>query len=482
MLSSIKVLKENSFLKTVNSLAKNKKRKVFLVGGFVRDLVLDRIKENYDLDFAVDKDAIGFARLVSRKIKGNFVLLDKEHGCARVVYNRKNCQHTLDFADFRDKTIKKDLLQRDFTINSLAFDIDKIKTARIFSKLLLDYCCALDDIKKGIVRITSKKSFFQDPLRIVRAFSFAAMLDFKIESLTLKAIKKDREKLSESAAERKRDELFKVLGVDDSAIYIKQMDKLGVLYKIIPQIKIMYNVSQGPYHHLDVWKHSLEALVQLEKYFQQIKNKADLNEYLNQEIISGRTRKSLIKLGILLHDIGKPDTKRRKDGKMIFHGHERVGRSISDNIAEMLKLSTKEKDALEKMIFCHLRPGYLADTELPSARAIFRYFRDTEEEGLSILIIAIADQRATRGPLTTKKDRLLHEKVINKLIKYYFDKQKEKPFVRLINGDDLIKKLKLKPSQIFSKILREVEEAQAEGSIKTKKEALVLAKKIAQEK
>ncbi|MFC1703284.1 HD domain-containing protein [Candidatus Omnitrophota bacterium] len=472
-------LKTNTFLKTINREAKRKKQKVFLVGGYVRDLMLERTKENYDLDFAVDKNAIAFAKTIARAIKGNFVLLDKEHGCARVVYNKKHCSHTFDFADFRGPTIESDLLQRDFTINSLAIDINSIEKAKKFNQILLDCCSALDDLKRKKVRMASKESFDQDPLRIVRAFSFSAMLDFEIDSATLKAIKRKREKLLQSAEERKRDELFKIFTVNHSAPRIKQMDTIGVLEKVIPQIKIMRNVSQGPYHHLDVWKHSLETLVQLEKLFQQIKGDAELNAYLDQEIVPNRTRRSLMKLGALLHDIGKPEAKKRKDGKMIFHGHERVGRRIIDSIAEMLKLSTKEKFALEKMIFWHLRPGYLANTKMPTQRAVFRYFRDTEEEGVSILIIGIADQRSTRGPLTDKSDRKHHEKVVRGLIKYYFDKQKEEPFVRLIDGNDLIKKLKLSPSPIFATILREVEEAQAEGSITTKKQALELARKLA---
>jgi len=164
---------------------------------------------------------------------------------------------------------------------------------------------------------------------------------------------------------------------------------------------------------------------------------------------------------------------------MVFYGHERVGRQIADRIAKMLKLSTREKTALEKMIFCHLRPGYLGDSESPSARAVFRFFRDTGEEGISVLLISLADQRSTCGPLTSEKDHLQHEKVNKGLIDYYFQKQKEKKVKRLLDGNDLIKKLKLSPSPLFSKILREIEEAQAEGSIKTKQQALALAKKVA---
>jgi putative nucleotidyltransferase with HDIG domain len=257
------------------------------------------------------------------------------------------------------------------------------------------------------------------------------------------------------------------------------MHKVKILDKIIPQIRVMYGVTQGPYHHLDVFKHSLEALSQLEKLFEELSLNQKVQGYLKEELVVNRSRQSLIKLGALLHDIGKPLAKRKKEGKTVFYGHERLGKEITKNISEMLKLSTKEKFALEKLIFWHLRPGYLTEGLAPTKRAVFRFFRDAGEEGVAILLIGIADQRSTRGPLTKGADRKHHEKVVMDLIDYYFKKQEKKPFVRLIDGNDLIKELKLTPSPIFTKILREVEEAQVEGSIKTKKQALDLARKVA---
>ena len=164
---------------------------------------------------------------------------------------------------------------------------------------------------------------------------------------------------------------------------------------------------------------------------------------------------------------------------MSFHGHEHVGKNISRHVARLLKLSTKERFILENVIRWHLRPGYLSNFKSPSERAIFRFFRDTKDEAIGVLLLSLADQRATRGPLTSAYDQKHHEAIIKRLIKYYYDKKKQKPFVRLINGNDLIRKLKLEPSPLFAKILREVEEKQALGQMKTKNEALKLAKAIA---
>ncbi len=180
----------------------------------------------------------------------------------------------------------------------------------------------------------------------------------------------------------------------------------------------------------------------------------------------------------LLHDIGKPKARRREDGKIKFHGHERIGLDITKNIAQRLKLSNDELDALGKMVLWHLRPGYLADNEEITPRAIFRYFRDAGEECVSILLISMADQRATKGPLTSRQSRIQHEKVVLDLIKEYFKKKKEKKLPRLITGDDLIKKFKLEPSPLIGKILREIEELQAIGKIRIKQDALRAANKF----
>lgn len=479
--SLLKTLQQQPHLKTLISLLKRRHCQVYLVGGFLRNLLLSKPKDNLDLDFAVSSDALGLAKAFAKKIKGFYVVLDKKERCARVIHHLNGQTYTLDFAQFRAKTIKEDLALRDFTVNNLAVDIKKIPEATKLPEIIIDEDKGRRDLEKNLIRMVARGCFKDDPLRIIRAFSLAATLNFKIDPQTLAQTRRDRQKIGDVAAERIRDELFKILATEDSAQYLRQMDKLRILDEILPQITIMRDVKQGPYHHLDVWQHSLETVVQLEKLFKEFKNNPDIQNYLREDLVINRSRKALMKLGALLHDIGKPQSKKRREGKTLFHGHERLGRDIADRIAEMLKLSTKEKFALEKMIFWHLRPGYLADNELPTARAVFRYFRDTEEEGISILLISLADQRSTCGPLTSEKDRRQHEKVIRDLIDYYFKKRKERKIERLIDGNDLIKKLKLKPSPIFSKILREIEEAQAEGSVKTKTDALALAKRIAKQ-
>jgi poly(A) polymerase len=183
-----------------------------------------------------------------------------------------------------------------------------------------------------------------------------------------------------------------------------------------------------------------------------------------------------------LHDIGKPKALRHEDGKTIFHGHESIGAKMTEDIARRLKLSNDEIGSLKKMVFWHLRPGYLADNEEVSPRAKFRYFRDTADEAVSTLLISLADQRATRGPLTTKASRVQHEKIVFALIKQYFKEKKQVKAVRLVTGDDLIKEFKLEPSPLIGRVLREIEELQAIGKLKSRQEALKAANRLIRKK
>lgn len=470
--------RERRLLKIILKFAKKKKVKLYIVGGYLRDMFLNRYRQNPDIDFCLRTGAISFTKKLSREIKAGFVVLDRERGACRAVKKIKDTVYTLDFTDFRGKNLDEDLRHRDFTINTLSVELGKILGKESPEHYLIDLYRGKQDLKSNIIRMVNRKVFDEDPLRILRSFSFSCLLGFNIDKETLKIIKSKKNRLSQVSSERIRDELFKILDRPDAFRYLVELDKLKILKLIIPEIEIMRNIKQGPYHHLDVWQHTLETVKQLEDLIRELENNKNIMGYLDEVISSGRSRRSLLKLGALLHDIGKPKAMRQEDGKTKFHGHERIGMEFTENIVERLRLSNDELDSLKKIVFWHLRPGYLADNEDITPRAIFRYFRDTAQEGLSILLISIADQRATKGPLASKASRLHHEKVVLDLIKRYFRNKKEKKMPRLITGNDLMEKFRLEPSPLLGKILSEVEELQAIGKIKTKKQALETSRKM----
>ena len=472
-MSSINDFPELSIL---HRLIQKRDISIFLVGGILRDLFLGR--KSRDFDFAVSKDALALAKSFAKAVRGTFVLLDKDVGCARVVKKKPDGLWTYDFADFRASVFRNDLKKRDFTINTLALDFRTLKPGDDFREALLFNATAFKDIKLKTIRMVAKEAFLDDPLRLLRAYSLMAQHGFKIEANTKKAIRAQAKLISKVSPERVREEFFKIFESPRAASALKAMHKDGLLFVVIPQLRVMESIHQGGYHHLGVWQHSLETIHQLEELIKTFGTEEDMTMYLDEVIAGGHSRRALLKFACLLHDIGKPDTKKKEDGRTSFHGHEHVGARVTRIIAQQLMLSTKERHALEDMVALHLRPGYLSNFKKPSERMIFRFFRDAKAEAVSILLLSTADQHATRGPLTTDYDVKHHGDIAFPLISKYFQKQKEAPFVRLISGHDLIKKLKLTPGPEFAKILKKVEEAQHLGKVTTRSEALAFAAKI----
>ncbi|MCX5694590.1 MAG: HD domain-containing protein [Candidatus Omnitrophica bacterium] len=471
-------LKDQNILHPIYSFSKAKKVKLYLVGGALRDLILGRIKDNPDFDFCLKSGALKFGEKLARELRCAFVVLDEEHAACRLVKKINQKIYTFDFSDFRAPTLEKDLLHRDFTINSMAVALGDVFGGKDLNTLIVDPYSGKVDLKTGIIKVTGLGSFKEDPLRILRAFSFSCMLGFNLSKETLRLAKKEKSKISKVSSERIREELFKILDSSMAYTCLASLDKLKILEIIFPEIKPMRGIGQGPYHHLDVWQHTLETLNQFELIIKWAKKTPAIFDYLQEEVAGLRKRSSLLKLACILHDVGKPKSLRREKGKIIFHGHERVGLGLTRVISRRLKLSNDESRHLGGIVLWHLRPGYLADNPHPTARAIFRYFGDTGTDALAVLLLSLADQRATKGPLTTALSRLRHEKTVKALIRKTLKQKDEKKLVRLLNGNDLMNRFKLPASPLIGKLLIELEEAQAIGKIKNKKEAWKLASKL----
>ncbi len=498
-----KLINSNSdkyILAQVLNFARQQNVRVYVVGGFLRDIILGRCaRPNPDIDFAISDNAIKFAAKLSKKLKAGFVVLDKGNGCARLVKRTKTGIYTLDFSDFRGKTLQHDLGKRDFTINAMAIELGPFlqhykqlassdgnnrsyqKALKSFTQTIVDPCRAIDDLKCKIIRMVSDKAYDDDPLRMLRAFSLSCVLNFTIQPSTLKLIKKKKSKLKKCSWERIRDELFKILVSPQAFKFLTLLDKHKLLELILPEINAMRKIDQGPHHHLDVWNHTLETVRHFEKIANFAYRNPDVRNFLDAEISSGRRRYELIKLAAVLHDAGKPKTLRIAKDKVMFYGHEHLGAHMAVKAAQRLRLSNDEVAALKRIVSLHLRPGYMADSCPLTPRAKFRFFRDGQDEAVSVLLLCLADQRATKGSLITPESRRRHERLTRSLIKEYFHVSKQEKAPRLINGHDLMKHFKLQPSSLIGKVLSEIEEVRAIGKIKTKKDALRVAKGIIKE-
>ena len=468
-------IKSIPYLAEVSFLAKKNNVGVWLVGGALRDIVIKKDKEITDFDFCIERSTFFFASEFRKLTKSKMIVLDERQKSYRIIAKKEEKAYTYDFTRIRGKDLKSDLLSRDFTVNTLALSLNDMPRVKI-----IDLLGARRDLIKKRIKMVSRQVLEDDPLRILRAFSLSCLYGFKIEKKTERALGEYRKLLGRVSKERINEELFKILAAKKSYPAIKKMSDLFIIDEIIPCITPCRRVRQGGYHHLDVWGHSLEALFRLETLVdRRLSKDKNINNYLSKNVSGKHRLIDVIKLAVILHDIGKPPAKRIVNGKVIFHTHEKIGADLIEQVYKELKLSIKEKEIVKKLIFWHLRPGYLADQEnRPSERAVYRFFRDTDDYGPAVVILSLADWRATRGPLTNSKKRRRHEKVMLNLIKKYFDDKKKKPIPKLINGFDIMRRFKIKPSPLVGEILRKIREEQELGNVRNKREAYRLAQMI----
>src|SRR5215211_3997482 len=230
-------------------------QEIYLVGGAVRDMLLNRV--SHDLDFALPTDGISIARRVANTLKADFMKLDAERDTGRVIVTDSDGTRAfLDFATYRGKDLDTDLQARDFTINAIAFDLR--------TQSLLDPFNGASDLRLKLIRACSPTSLSDDPVRILRAVRQAAALQFKIDLESRKAMKQAASLLPKISPERQRDELFKILEGPKPNISMRALEMLGVFPYLLPELSALKGVEQSPPHIYDVWEHTLNVLGHLE--------------------------------------------------------------------------------------------------------------------------------------------------------------------------------------------------------------------------
>ena len=495
-----------------------KNKQGYIVGGFIRDWLLER-KTN-DIDIAVSGDAVTIAREIAGEIGGKFVLLDDINEIARVVViedeqsrgtSRTQESHDsewhFDFSPFTGD-IENDLIRRDFTINAMALELSQFVTASKATKMnyqklagllaqeksslkLIDPFSGKDDLKDKIVRAVSEQIFEADAARLLRAVRLVAELDFTIEPDTESLIHRYSQAITEVSGERVREELLRLLTLPRSAYYLRYLDKLGLLLALIPELADSKGVEQPTTHFWDVFDHSLQTVAATEFLIREsdweFSNEAMLSTapwsdmiegHLSQEVSSGSNHKVLLKLAGLFHDIAKPMTKSIDDtGRARFLGHTKQGAAMTASILERLRFSNREIRLVESLVYHHLRPAQMANEGFPSQRAIYRYFRDAGDAGIDILVLALADFLATRGPLVSMEEWEKHCQLMNYILEEH-DKQQAKILpVKLIDGHDIMDTFGLAPGSLVGRLLAVVNESHASGELSTREEALALVRR-----
>jgi len=465
----------------------------YLVGGLVRDVVLER--GTADVDLCVGQDALEVARRVADRLGGRFVPLDQINRVGRVVLVESGgkalgVQWELDFSTF-EGSIELDLGRRDFTIDAMAVDLGRMSGD--FSGIeLIDPFGGLGDLKRRVVRVVAETAFTSDAVRLLRAVRLAAELGFTIDDKTEALIRGHSHLIAGVAGERVREELLRLMAVPGSGRLSVYLDELGLLTAVFPELAGMKGVEQPREHFWDVFDHSMRVITAVEFLLRQgdwefagdevlsaVPWSDELVRHFNEEVSHGSTRGTLLKLAALFHDVAKPQTKAIDDGgRMRFLGHAQEGASVTAGILERLRFSAKEVKLVEIMVQHHLRPGQMSQDDFPSRRAIYRYFRDTGEAGIDILFLSLADHLATRGPELKQSHWREHVRVVEYVLSRRFEEEGTVRPPKLVDGHDIISIFGISPGPRVGEILEAVREAQAAAEVTSREEALSFIKEL----
>ena len=274
---------------------------------------------------------------------------------------------------------------------------------------------------------------------------------------------------------------------------IRHLDELGLLTALLPELAEAKGVEQPKEHHWDVFEHSLRTVGAVDyllrrgsweygggKVLAAVSWSKVLDEHFAREVSSGSTRRSLLKLAALLHDINKPQTKANDaNGRVRFLGHALEGAARVVTILERLRFSGKEIKLVETEVMHHMRPTQLSQAGLlPTNKAIYRYFRDTGEAGIDILFLNLADHLATRGPDLRLDGWGEHARLVDYVLGKYFEQEKIAKPPKLVDGYDIIKFFRVTPGPEVGEMLEMVREAQASGEVTTREEALSFIERL----
>ncbi len=423
--------------------------KVFIVGGFTRDVILERELKN-DIDIMVVGDGPKFASLSAEMLGISNVVIFKNFGTAHFVYNN----YDLEFVGARKESYSKDsrkpmvqdgsfeddIIRRDFTINTLAISLNSENFGQI-----IDSFNGLEDINNKLIKtpLNPVDTFDDDPLRILRAFRFASQLNFKVDDNILAAASSMAERLKIVSQERISDEFIKIIDSDNPSIGLIYLFTTGVMKVIFPEIHNLGGVEQRKdFHHKDVFYHTCKVVTNISK-------------------VSSNT---WLRIAALLHDIAKPATKRFYEGiGWTFHGHEDLGAKMIKGIFTRMKFPMHKVEYVENLVRLHLRPMSLVDENVTDS-AIRRLIVQAGENLDDLITLCRAD--ITSHNYEKVEKYLENYEIVIKKVKEVEEKDELRLFKCPVDGEIIMQVCNLKPSKKVGEIKDAVEEAIMEGKIK----------------
>ena len=468
----------------IRTLFASKGVEAFLVGGVVRDAFLGR--RSTDIDVVADCNPHEIGADLARHVGGSSFPMDAARGIVRVVVHADEGPSFVDITRL-DGDLLDDLGRRDFTLDAMAVSlVDEWSNG---GPRTIDPWGGTSDLRAGIVRALGPSIFESDPVRLMRAPRLAAQLGLRIEENTANWIRLNSHLLGTVAPERVREELLKLLAESKATQSLRLLHDLALLCNVIPELAASQGVTQPREHYWNVFDHSLETVGQLERVtgnhehdegfvLEMVPRLDSLDDHLSQLVGDGHTRLTFLKLAGLLHDIAKPATKTVEEtGRIRFLGHQEQGAEIAEQVLRRLRVGRKGTDLIRRIVQNHLRPSQMAQgEEMPTSRAIFRYYRDLGDAAIDTLYLSMADHLAARGPALERQEWSRRCAVIGHVLAAGLTREDREPVPKLVNGHMLMNAFSLEPGPQVGALLGLVEEAQGSGEVETAEEALELVR------
>lgn len=441
---------ENKIFKIISQAAQDLHMECYVIGGFVRDILLDR-NHKKDIDIVAVGSGIELALKVSELLPNQpKVQVFKNYGTAMLRYKEMDIEfvgarkesYTHDSRNpiVENGTLKDDQERRDFTINAMAFSLNSDDFGA-----LVDPFNGVADLENKILKtpLNPDITYSDDPLRMMRAIRFATQLNFEIEQESIASITKNAARISIISGERIVEELNKILSSEKPSIGFLHLFQTGLLDIILPELTALNNVEEVEGHtHKNNFYHTLEVV----------------------DNICPNTEDVWLRWAALLHDIGKAPTKKfnKKQG-WTFHGHEFLGGKMAKKIFERLHMPLNQKmKFVQKMVMMSSRPIVIAE-EIVTDSAVRRLVFDAGEDIENLMILCEAD-------ITTKNSKKFQKyhnnfKIVRQKIVEVEEKDRVRVFQPPISGEEIMELFGLKPGREIGVLKEAVKEAILEGEI-----------------
>jgi len=447
---------------------------VWVVGGALRDASLGR--PVVDVDLAVTGSPEEIARRVARSAGGPFFPLSEAFGAWRAMDRARHW--VCDVSSLGGQTIEEDLAKRDFSVNAMALPLGEGE--------LVDPLGGLADLDRGVLRVLSKEAYAADPLRPLRLARLATQLELEPDSHTEELTRRAANRVTEASPERIFAELRRIL-IDPRVLNgLGMADRLGLTAAILPELHALHGVQQSHFHHLDVHDHTLEVLrewLELERDLERVfgTHAGRVRDVLDEPLANDLTRGQALRLGALLHDIGKPASRgQRPDGRVTFIGHDSIGAGMIGDLCRRLRTSERLREYLAGLARHHLVLGFMVHERPLERRTVYRYLTACQPVEVEVTALSCADRAATRGR-GSDRGIAAHLDLAAELMRECLHWRAAGPPRPPLRGDELAGELGIAPGPQVGALLERLEEASFTGEVRTREDALALARRLRQD-